>query len=200
MGVNAGGGAAFATIGRGGGNGQVNVTNGGRLLMTDAGEDTRAGGGSPGMIIGRDAGSTGRVEISGAGSTVEIVSTSLGLAGGVADNFNPYMSVGRDSGGFGELTVSDGGKLLLTGNARTSLTDLRYTSLRIGDNSGIAAGGVGRATITGLGSEVRVSGTDAFVSVGHGLAPTNLYITRREKMGSTTKLRCTDFKRHARAR
>jgi hypothetical protein len=161
-------GAAGTSIGWDGGTGFATVSNGGRWLITDGGADSRPNASSPGMSIGRGTGGTGSLLITGAGSTVEIVSTSLGLGSGVADNFNPYMAVGRDSGSFGELTVSDGGKLLMTGNAKTSLTDQRYTSLRIGDNSGTAAGGVGRATITGLGSEVRVVGTDAFVSVGNG--------------------------------
>ena len=78
------------------------------------------------------------------------------------------MSLGRDVGSSGELRVSDGGKLLMTGNAITSLADQRYTGLVIGGRTQNVAGGVGRASITGAGSEVRMSGTDAYVSVGRG--------------------------------
>ena len=162
------GGAAFGNVGRDGGNGSVTVSNGGRLLVTDGGADTRLGGGSPGVIVGRGAGGTGLLEIKGGGSKVEIVSSSLGLGLGVPDNFNPYMSLGRDVGSSGELRVSDGGKLLMTGTAITSLADQRYTGLVIGGRTQNVAGGVGRASITGAGSEVRMSGTDAYVSVGRG--------------------------------
>lgn len=161
-------GPAFATVGRDGGSGNVTVSNGGRWLITDAGADSRPSGYGPGINIGYGVGSTGKLEISGSGSTVEIVSTSLGLPPGVADNFNPYMSVGRDSASSGEFTVSDGGKLLLTGNAKTSLVDQRYTELHIGGRSNDVAGGIGIALVTGLGSEVRVAGTDAVVLVGQG--------------------------------
>ena len=161
-------GAAFGSVGRDGGNGSATVSNGGRWLVTDAGADTRPGNGGPGIIVGRGAGGTGLLEIKGAGATVEIVSSSLGLGLGVPDNFNPYMSLGRDVGSSGELRVSDGGKLLMTGNAITSLADQRYTGLVIGGRTQNVAGGVGRASITGAGSEVRMSGTDAYVSVGRG--------------------------------
>ena len=161
-------GAAFATIGRDGGSGFATISNGGRLLITDAGADTRPGGGSPGINIGRGVGSTGRLDISGPGSKVEIVSTSLGLGMGVPDNYNPFMSVGSDPTSSGQLKVSNGGKLLLTGNAVTSLTDQRYTGLIIGGHTQNVAGGNGQALISGLGSEVRLMGTDAYVSVGRG--------------------------------
>lgn len=161
-------GAAFASVGRDGGNGSATVSNGGRWRVTDAGADTRPGGGGPGIIVGRGAGGTGLLDIKGAGATVEIVSSSLGLGLGVPDNFNPYMSLGYDVGSSGELRISDGGKLLMTGNAITSLADQRYTGLVIGGRTQNVAGGVGRASITGLGSEVRMSGTDAYVSVGRG--------------------------------
>ena len=161
-------GAAFGNVGRDGGNGSATVSNGGRWRVTDAGADTRPSNSSPGIIVGRGAGGTGLLEIKGAGATVEIVSSSLGLGLGVPDNFNPYMSLGRDVGSSGELRVSDGGKLLMTGNAITSLADQRYTGLVIGGRTQNVAGGVGHASITGLGSEVRMSGTDAYVSVGRG--------------------------------
>ena len=161
-------GAAFGNVGRDGGNGSATVSNGGRWRVTDAGADSRPGNGSPGIIVGRGAGGTGLLEIKGVGSTVEIVASTLGLGLGAPDNFNPYMSLGYDVGSSGELRVSDGGKLLMTGTAITSLADQRYTGLVIGGRTQNVAGGVGRASITGAGSEVRMSGTDAYVSVGRG--------------------------------
>ena len=168
-------GPAFAIIGRDGGNGSVTVSNGGRMLVTDGGADSRANGSSPGINLGHgSAGSAGSLTITGAGSTVQITSTSLGLGAGVADNYNPYMSVGRDAGSSGQLTISTGGKLLMTGNALTSLTDPRYTGLIIGGRSQTDAGGNGQALVTGLGSEIRLTGTDAYVSVGRGPSGTGL--------------------------
>jgi len=162
-------GPAFAIIGRDGGTGAVTVSNGGRMLVTDGGADSRSNGSSPGINLGHgSAGSAGSLTITGAGSTVQITSTSLGLGAGVADNYNPYMSVGRDAGSSGQLTISNGGKLLMTGNALTSLTDQRYTGLIIGGRSETNAGGNGQALVTGLGSEIRLTGTDAYVSVGRG--------------------------------
>lgn len=161
-------GTAGGSVGRDGGTGYATVSNGGRWLITDGGADSRPNVSSPNLVVGQGAAGTGSLTITGPGSTVEIVSTSLGLAAGIADNYNPYMRVGRDAGSTGNLLVSNGGKLLLTGNAKTSLTDQRYTSLVIGGREQNVAGGVGHATITGLGSEVRLAGTDAYVSVGRG--------------------------------
>lgn len=162
-------GPAFAVIGRDGGTGAVTVSNGGTLRVTDGGADSRANGSSPGINLGQGSvGSAGSLTITGAGSTVQITSTSLGLGAGVADNYNPYMSVGRDAGSSGQLTISNGGKLLMTGNALTSLTDQRYTGLIIGGRSQTDAGGNGQALVTGAGSEIRLTGTDAYVSVGRG--------------------------------
>ncbi len=162
-------GPAFAIIGRDGGTGAVTVSNGGTLRVTDGGADSRANGSSPGINLGQGtAGSAGSLTITGAGSTVQITSTSLGLGAGVADNYNPYMSVGRDAGSSGQLTISNGGKLLMAGNAVTSLTAQRYTGLIIGGRSQTDAGGNGQALVTGLGSEIRLTGTDAYVSVGRG--------------------------------
>lgn len=160
------GGAAFANLGRDGGSGFVSVYDGGRVLITDAGGDSRPGGGGPGMAIGRGAGSVGGLQIDGPGSRVEIVSTSLGV--GTPDNYNPFVFLGRDAGSTGRLDVTGGGKLTLTGNALTSLADRRSTGLIIGGRNEVDAGGLGSAEISGLGSEVRVLGTDAYVSVGRG--------------------------------
>ena len=159
-------GAAFANIGRDGGRGAATVSNGGRWLITDAGADTRPSNGSPGMIVGRGVGSTGSLTITGPGSTVEIVSTSLGLAPGVPDNFNPFVSVGFDNPGTtsGQLTVSNGGKLLLTGNALSTVADSRTTSLNIGGR--FSGSGTGTATVTGAGSEIILSGNDGHIGVG----------------------------------
>lgn len=158
--------AGFMNIGRNGGSGQVTVSNGAQVVINDGGLDSR-GSGSPGMNVARDLGSTGSLTITGAGSVVRIASTSLGVA--TNDNNNPFMSVGRfDAGTNGSLTVSAGGKLILEGNAVSTSTDVRTTYLGIGGSSDTLAGGTGSATVTGAGSEIRLTGSDAFLTVGRG--------------------------------
>lgn len=163
-------GAAFAHIGRnisGAGSGAVTVSNGGQWLINDGGGDGRAAEGSPGIGIGRGAGSSGSLTITGAGSVVSITSSTLNPGTGVGDNHNPFLGVGYDSPATanGTLTVSDGGKLLLTGNAISTAADPRATHLAIGGRGdSLPANGV--ATVTGPGSEILVSGSDALISVG----------------------------------
>ena len=190
----------FLSIGRNGGNGVVTVSNGGRLLISDGGQDDRAGNGSPGVLLGRDAGGVGVLTISGPGSTVEIVSTALvGLAPGEADNLNPFVGVGYDNPATarGTLTIAAGGKLIMTGNAVSTATLGRVTHLSIGGRSGTA--GNGSATVTGAGSEIRLSGYDAFIGVGrtlgssgtlqvldHGLVSSNSLLIGENASGSVT--------------
>ena len=167
-------GAAFAHIGRntggGGGTGTVTVTDGGSWLITDNGDDGRTSEGSPGIALGRGAGSSGTLTITGAGSKVEIRSTSLNPAIGVGDNYNPFVGVGYDNSttSAGTLTVSAGGQLLLTGNAVSTLANPRTTGLNIGGR-GDALPGTGTVTVTGAGSKISVTGSDAFVGVGRGV-------------------------------
>ncbi|MEP7058895.1 MAG: PEP-CTERM sorting domain-containing protein, partial [Caldimonas sp.] len=155
--------------GRDGGNGQVTVSNGGRWTLSDGGGDSRPGDSSIGINIGRDANSSGKLTITGPGSSVEITSSSLNPAAGVADNFNPYVSVGRFSGASGELVVENGGKLLMQGNAISTVANSRGTTLHIGGASDTELGGIGTARVSGLGSEIRLGGSDAFIAVGQGL-------------------------------
>ena len=102
------------------------------MFISDGGGDSRAGTGSPGMTIGRETGSFGRLTITGSGSTVNMVSTSLAPGAGVADNFNPGLALGRFGGSSGELVIDNGGKLLMQGNAISTVTNSRGTSLHIG--------------------------------------------------------------------
>jgi T5SS/PEP-CTERM-associated repeat protein len=191
--------AAFATVGRGG-NGTATVSNGGVWSISDGGGDTRSGDSSPGMNVGRDAGSFGSLTISGPGSLVQIASTSLALPAGVPDNFNPFMAVGRFADATGQLLVSGGGQLLMQGNAVSTVADNRITYLGIGGFSDTVGGGSGSATVTGAGSAIAVSGSDAFISVGRGagasgqltinnggsVSATNMNVGRSEGFGSLT--------------
>ena len=170
-------GSAGGTIGWGG-SGQVTVSNGALWHISDGGTDSSATNRGPGITLGFASGvgaGNGGLAITGANSRVEIVSSSLAPVGGAADNGNPFVHVGRDSGSTGSVTIGAGGKLLLTGNALSTPAFERTTYLGIGGTSDNAAGGTGSLSITGAGSEARLTGTDAFVSVGrNGTGTLNL--------------------------
>jgi len=163
-------GGAFAHIGRnnggGTGTGSVTVSNGGQWILNDGGGDSRTAQSGPGIAIGRGADSSGTLTITGAGSRVEITASSLGLAPGAADNYNPFVAVGYDnpSTTSGTLMISDGGKLILNGNAVSTVADGRATTLNIGGRTGTAA--TGTATVTGAGSEIVLNGYDSLINVG----------------------------------
>ena len=185
--TQANGSPGFINIGRNSGNGQVTVSNGGRILISDGGLNGRVGGGSPGLIVGRDANSVGLLTISGPGSTVEIMSTALtGLTPGEGDNFNPFVAIGYDTpaSAQGALLIKAGGKLILTGNAVSTTTNGRTTGLNIGGRNGTA--GNGSATVTGAGSEIRVGGYDAYIGVGRTVGSTGtLQVLDQAKVSST---------------
>lgn len=170
---------AVFDIGRGGGTGVVSVSNGGRLEVTS----NTAGTNSLQLSLGRDAASSGTLNISGAGSTVLLSAASV-APGTSGEAFNPFVRIGRD--GSGTLNITGGGKLLLEGNAVSTLASTRRTSLFIGGSSEDTVGGKGTATVSGLGSELRVSGSDAYIGVGHGpQAVGNLTVSNRASIGST---------------
>ena len=153
---------AFLDIGRGGGQGTVNVTNGGKITLV--GVDSRPGG--VGMNLGREINSSGTLNIDGAGSVVSISQASAIPGGGPTEAFNPFVRVGRD--GSGTLNVANGGKLLIDGRAVSTVADSRSTTLFIGGSGDTVNGGSGTALVSGLGSEIRLTGVDTYVGVGVG--------------------------------
>ena len=148
-------------IGRNG-TGVAQVLNGARIDL----RATAAFGNGPQLSIGREAASSGRLSISGVGSVVSLSAASVLASGGAGEALNPLVRVGRD--GSGELTISAGGKLLLDGQAVSTPSASRSTSLFIGGSSDSTPGGKGIATVSGAGSEIAVSGSDAYIGVGHG--------------------------------
>ena len=81
----------FVDIGRNG-TGKLTVSNGGQLLV-EANQGLTNG---TGMNLGRDAASSGTLNIIGAGSVVSFSSQSVLPGGGAAEAFNPFVGVGRD--------------------------------------------------------------------------------------------------------
>ncbi|WP_157281640.1 PEP-CTERM sorting domain-containing protein [Pelomonas sp. Root1237] len=144
------------------GTGRVTVSNGGRIDLVA----TTAQPSGTALNLGREAASSGTLNISGAGSVVSISAASVLPGGGAGEAFNPIMRVGRDGSGF--LNISAGGQLILDGQAVSTATNSRSTSLYIGGTSDTQPGGRGVAVVTGAGSEIRLIGTDSYIGVGHG--------------------------------
>lgn len=181
-------GPAYTYIGREGGQGEVTVSGGGEWLMSQGvGGDGRVSGNGMGIGLGRGVNSSGSLLITGAGSKVEIVSTSMSPGAGVGDNRNPSVDVGYDNPGTssGTLSIEAGGKLILTGNAVSTLANGRTTALNIGGRSGTAA--TGTATVTGANSEIIVQGNDAYIGVGREAGSTGtLNVLADGKVSSTS--------------
>ncbi|MEK8050610.1 PEP-CTERM sorting domain-containing protein [Ideonella sp. DXS22W] len=154
-------GTASVDIGRGG-TGTLNVRNGGQLLL----EGDRFLDGGTALTLGRGAASSGTLNISGTGSLVQLRSTSSTPGGGAGESRNPSVFIGRD--GTGILDISAGGRLVLDGGGVSTVANRRSTALYVGGFSETAVGGKGVATVSGAGSEIRVSGNDSFFAVGVG--------------------------------
>ena len=170
-------GAAFVDIGRNG-TGSVSVGNGGRIEIIA----TTATTNGVGMNLGRDAASAGTLNI-GAGGTVFLSAASV-APDTAGEAWNPFVRIGRD--GSGTLNISGGGKLLVEGNAVSTVTNTRRTSLFIGGAGDTTIGGKGNATVSGAGSEIKVSGSDAYIGVGHGpQAVGNLSVSNQGRIGAT---------------
>ena len=174
-------GPAFATLGRAGATGVMTVSGGAEWLISDGGFDGRAAQGSPGFILGIGANSSGSLTIAGAGSKVEIISSTLNPAVGQPDNYNPFVSVGYDNAGTtsGTLTVSGGGRLLLTGNALSTAANPNSTSLNIGGR--FDTSGTGTATVTGTDSQIILSGHDSNIQVGRNAGSQGIFQRARRR-------------------
>lgn len=153
--------SAFIDIGRNG-SGVTTVRNGGKLTLLA----TQALAGGTGMNLGRDAASSGKLNISGAGSEVSLSAASVLSGGGPGEAFNPFVRVGRE--GSGALNITAGGKLLIDGQAISAVANSRSTNLYIGGFNDTANGGKGMALISGGGSEIRMTGSDTFIALGIG--------------------------------
>ena len=150
-------------IGRDGGIGQVDITNGGRIeVLSGVAASDRART----LRLGNGAASQGTLNISGATSRVIMDVASAVSGGGSTEALNPYFSVGFQ--GVGYLNLSGGAKILMNGGAVSTVANSRFTHFIVGGRDDTNAGGQGFATITGAGSELKLTGTDTVVWVGRG--------------------------------
>ena len=148
-------------IGRNG-TGVVTVRNGGRIEL----KATEARVNGPELNLGRGTASAGTLNITGAGSVVSLSAASVLPGGGSGEAFNPFVRVGRD--GSGTLNITGGGKLLIDGNAVSTVAANRSTSLYLGGTGDNSNGGKGNVLVSGAGSEIRLTGSDSYIGVGHG--------------------------------
>ena len=148
-------------IGRNG-TGTVTVRNGGLLEVAA----TQAAAYGPYITLGKGSASSGTLNIAGAGSVVQLSAASVLPGGGSGEIENSYMGVGRE--GNGVLNITAGGKLLMDGNAISTVDNFRSTDLVIGGMNGGTPGGKGFALVSGVGSEIRLTGNDTRITIGHG--------------------------------
>lgn len=146
-------------------------------------------------FVGNGAGSDGLFTITGTGFQASILGY---FAIGSVEVFHPptdQFTFGTPAGTTrGRVEVLNGGKLAndsadigiapggssptgtersiaevaIDGQAVSTLANSRNTSLYIGGNSGTAVGGKGIATVSGLGSEIRLTGSDSILAIGRG--------------------------------
>lgn len=174
-------------VGRQGGDGRVEITDGGVLTL----ENTEGLTNSPRMDIARGNGSTGYVLVSGDGSELNVTQNGL----------TPYSSPGIrvGAGGYGSLVVEDGGEVNITGDdaflgvsdrfgyvdfsGRTSKVTIQSGGVinvtggeedggfvQIGQANGLR----GRMTVDGAGSQLNLTSDDdpglnqgAFLTIGN---------------------------------
>ena len=162
--------------------GVVKVLDGARIELSATG----AAQNGPQLSLGRGAGSSGTLEISGAGSVVSLSAASVLAGGGLSEAVNPLVRVGRD--GMGSLTISAGGKLLVDGQAVSTEEHTRSTSVFIGGTSGTLPGGQGLARVSGAGSELAVGGSDAYIGIAHGPQTTGHMTIEQQALVSSTSM------------
>jgi T5SS/PEP-CTERM-associated repeat protein len=166
-----------------GGDGTINVTDGGQLLVS-AGD----GQSNPGIQIARNIDGTGTILVDGATSLISI--TQTGPTFPAQNVFGPFLTVG--TGGTALFTMSNDAQVLLSGDdsnvsvGRLSGSNGTFEILSGADLSlngndvfaslqiGRFAGSTGTMRINGAGSTAILAGTDNVVHVGREGAGTLL--------------------------
>jgi T5SS/PEP-CTERM-associated repeat protein len=150
-------------IGRDGGIGQADLSNGGRVeVLSGVAATERART----ARLGVGAASQGTLNMSGANTRFVMDTASAVAGGGPTEALNPYFSVGYQ--GVGYLNVSAGAKIALNGGAVSTVADSRQTQFIGGGRDDVNAGGQGFATLSGAGTELRLTGADAVIWIGRG--------------------------------
>lgn len=145
------------------GTGTLNVSNGGRVEI-DTTTTQGLGSNLAGFWLGRGAGSAGTLNLSGAGSVVQ-VSGNAEMA--------PYVAVGRD-GAVGNLHITQGAQLLLSSQHVSAPSFPLYNNgealivdvgRRSSGTDGLAS--TGTVTVSGSGSAFVASGAaDTLLQIG----------------------------------
>ena len=170
-------------IGRDGGIGQVDITNGGRVeVLSGVATSERART----ATLGSTAASQGMLNISGADSRFIMNVVSAVAGGGPTEASNPYFSVGQR--GVGYLNLTGGAKVLLNGGAVSTVADSRSTGFIVGGRDDTNAGGQGFATISGASTELRLTGSDTIVWVGRGSGSSGQLTVNNGALLSATNL------------
>ena len=164
---------AFLALGSGGGRGTANITNGSVVAISNAGSAGAAlilGGasispGGRGELSLRGGSKINVVAAPGLGSmTVGYDGTGISTITGAGSEINlgdGTLHVGRQPTGVGTLNIQSGGKLM------AGLANIGGSSdVVTGPPAAGTPGGTGTATVSGAGSELRVSGPAAFIGVG----------------------------------
>lgn len=169
----------FLTVGRvSGGRGFMDVINGGQVLVNSNGQL------SPGINIGRDAGSAGVLSIEGAGSQVVVTGPAVAsptlaqngainvgrsgdgilnvLAGGkLINDAEGIINIGRDAGSRGNAVVSGAGSLLNAGaQLNVGLAGGGEGILRVANGAHVVAG------MTTIGPGGMLTGSGGFLFGG----------------------------------
>lgn len=154
------------------GTGTANILAGGRVEVDTTGVVTNTPTARPGTYIGVGAGAVGSLTISG--KSASGAASTLAISGGTG--VTPFIGIGRD-GGIGSVTVSNGGRWLITSNHVSTSTNNAngdIVQLMVGsrdstsNNLGNGAS-VGTLTVTGIGSEVALTGVaDRYILVAAG--------------------------------
>ncbi|MEM7236751.1 MAG: M10 family metallopeptidase C-terminal domain-containing protein, partial [Pseudomonadota bacterium] len=140
--ANAGQAGLLRLGGESGGAGSLRIENGGAVTISN---DPTGTADLPSLIVGSQIGSTGYVDVSGAGSVLEITLTGSatdGFAPNTDSYFGPRLRLG-EKGGAGQVTVRDGGAITLTGE---------NAELRVGEAAAGFTSDLSSFTVMGGGS------------------------------------------------
>ncbi|WP_263559263.1 beta strand repeat-containing protein [Paucibacter sp. B2R-40] len=111
------------------------------------------------------SGGTGLLGLSGSGSRLTLQTDGLLGDGSDQAAWNPSVRIGDQ--GRGTLLVEQGAVMTVSGQAASTASDLRITTLEIGRSYGSLVG-AGLALVSGAGSLLKVQGVDARLIVGLG--------------------------------